>query len=99
MAANDNSLLDLAAAVADGSGVDWARVHDGEWGPEPKRLADQLRLIATIAEVHRSGEDDAVARTGELPPPGPTPDSAPRAAASAPPLGRWGELILLEEVG
>jgi TolB-like protein/Tfp pilus assembly protein PilF len=97
MSSETDPLFDLAAAVADGARVDWAPVEEGLSGPEPKRLVEQFRLIARIAGVHRS--------QGDPPEPAGNPEG-PRSGAAGEPrigaandLGRWGELILLEEVG
>ena len=55
----DRGLTDLAATLADGAAVDWAAL-EAELGSDAERaIFRQLRVIADIAELHRSlpGED------------------------------------------
>ena len=52
MRSKKDGLLELAAAIADGSAVDWDRVESGASEPELRSLVDQLRLIAMIAGAH-----------------------------------------------
>ena len=48
MGSDTDALHNLAAAIADGSKVDWDHV-EGALSPEEQRLLKQLRLIAKIA--------------------------------------------------
>ncbi len=57
----DSGLTDLAATLADGQEVDWAAL-EAELGSEAERaIFRQLRVIADIAELHRSLPDAASA--------------------------------------
>ena len=53
MSRDDASLTELAAAVLDGSAVDWEVAESGPAALLP--LLKQLKVVATVAEVHRSG--------------------------------------------
>jgi eukaryotic-like serine/threonine-protein kinase len=94
---SNDPLLDLAAAVADGFAVDWERVEGGS-EPDQRSLVEQLRLISMIAGTHRG--------PGDSPAPSSNPNEShsattidAQAAGAASDLGRWGELILIEEIG
>ncbi len=50
------SLLDLAAEVADGATVDWVR--DEAKLLESSGVVKQLRVLADVAELHRSHDED-----------------------------------------
>ena len=98
MRSKKDGLLELAAAIAEGSAVDWEQVESGLSDSELRSLVDQLRLIAMIAGAHSSQDHP------------PEPQDNPEGRHSEPPgeggvgravgdLDRWGELILIEEVG
>jgi eukaryotic-like serine/threonine-protein kinase len=94
-------LADLAASIADGVPVDWSEA-DERVSPADRRLASHLRLVESIASLHRSipsgeqeadpgltqpwKEDDVAVRSRPSPP----------AASTAP---HWGRLTLLERIG
>jgi eukaryotic-like serine/threonine-protein kinase len=65
---DDDSLIALAAAVADGASVDWASIESGARSPEEKAFINRLRLLADVAAVHRSALQTPPAE------PSPTPD-------------------------
>jgi eukaryotic-like serine/threonine-protein kinase len=83
---------DLAQAIADGSAIDWEHVA-GETSTAARRnLVEQLRHISEVAEVCRSsGRKEGVPHSNRSP-------SEPPSTTSVH-LDRWGELILIEEVG
>ena len=84
MRADDRALADLAASVADGSPVDWEVVEAG--APDrDRRIVRHLRLVDTIAALHRS------IPSTDLDSPAPTP--------ATPDGRRWGRLVLLEPIG
>ena len=91
------SLLDLAAEVADGATVDWVR--DEAKLLESSGVVKQLRVLADVAELHRSHDEDvelldsmSVTRTHD-------PDTTHGQEVTASLGDRWGDLILLEEIG
>jgi serine/threonine protein kinase/tetratricopeptide (TPR) repeat protein len=87
-------LADLAASVADGTPVDWKAVRLPN-GQVDQRLVRHLRLVESIASLHRSipnapeDEGDAGARRRQDSAALPTPSSGPH----------WGRLTLLERIG
>jgi serine/threonine protein kinase/tetratricopeptide (TPR) repeat protein len=95
VASENGPLFKLAAAIADGSGVDWNGVVST---PEESSVVEQLRVIAKIAGMHLSEDRPQY--------PMDAPEAPPSASAPGEPsnhtptdLGRWGDLILIEEVG
>jgi serine/threonine-protein kinase len=84
LSAEGEPLLDLATSVADGADVDWAEIEKLSNAGD-RRVVRHLRLVASVAALHRSfpadRREDAAARAGE--PAGP----------------RWGRLVLLERIG
>ena len=111
----DGGLTDLAATLADGQAVDWAAL-EAELGSEAERaIFRQLRVIAEIAELHRSldgGEstpDEPLPVIQDPPPDDPDELSAPADATplestdapegEAHDLGTWGPYRLLRSLG
>jgi serine/threonine-protein kinase len=94
MASETDPLLNLAAAIADGSDVDWDSVKSGVSEPGQQRRIEQLRTIAEIVGMHRNQDDPQG-------PAGPRSNTSRETQPSTPEhdLGRWGNLILIEEVG
>jgi Tol biopolymer transport system component/predicted Ser/Thr protein kinase len=74
----------LLEAVLDGEAVDWASAESSADAPEQEAVR-QLKVLAGIAELHRTL----------------SPDAADPAAPAGPEgkLGRWGRLELLERIG
>ena len=89
----DPRLIDIAAAVGDGSVVDWSRVADGS-DARSAQLIRQLRLVERIASVHASTAPAPGAR-----------QSASNAAHGDPqarelvPGTSWGPLRVAERIG
>jgi eukaryotic-like serine/threonine-protein kinase len=80
-------LSSVATAVSDGQAVDWAAADSQARDPETRQLLEHLKVIASIAGVHRDtppeGEDPAL--------PGQAPgDELP---------GRWTHLEVRERLG
>ena len=107
----DRGLTELAATLADGQAVDWAAL-EAELGSEAERaLFRQLRVIADIAELHRSLPDEPGLDESALtatPPGAPEPqESTPLASTTAgdipvggeADLGTWGPYRLLRSLG
>lgn len=85
-ARDDDRVLEIAGAIADGSAPDW-----GELDQALDDALGELRVIAGIAQMHRQA-------SGEIPT---VPaDDLPRAERpDASKAERWGPLLLLERVG
>jgi tetratricopeptide (TPR) repeat protein len=86
-----HGLADVAASVADGTPVDWNAIHL-QGSQADQRLVRHLRLVESIASLHRSipttpgddeDEDDPVPAGRAMPASGP----------------HWGRLTLLERIG
>ena len=96
MATKASSVLELAAAIAKGSGVDWNRVVST---PEEGNLIEELQIIERIAGIHRS-QDSPLHHPANHPatPRSDTPlgDSLSQTPSE---IGRWGDLVLIDEVG
>jgi tetratricopeptide (TPR) repeat protein/TolB-like protein len=83
-------LADLAASVADGTPVDWSAV-ELRGNAADRRLAGHLRLVESIASLHRSipaHEHEQVVEPEPEKTVGPGPSDA-----------HWGRLSLLERIG
>lgn len=99
-----DALHEVVSAIADGREIDWALIEQ-RFDPAGRGLIEQLHLIAGIAGAFKddtpatpdypdrpNGGAPAPAAGGNL---GPPNDGAPGDGD----LGRWGDLILIEEVG
>ena len=78
------ALADLAASVADGVQIDWTSVEAHAGAPD-RRLVRHLRLVESIAALHRSITADTEVEPGPVMP--------------APSGQKWGRLILLDRIG
>jgi hypothetical protein len=54
--ASEGVLLDIAAAVADGSSVDWDALERQAATDQDRRIVRSLRMVAQVGEVHGSTE-------------------------------------------
>ncbi|MEO7274865.1 MAG: serine/threonine-protein kinase [Vicinamibacterales bacterium] len=95
-------MLGLAAAVADGTAIDWTRAEAQAKTDEDRRVLRSLRLVAEIGTVHDSiGDDEAPSSTSRTSPSDPSDEDEPAdvpAIVSAP-LEQWGRYELREELG
>lgn len=101
----DSDLLDkLAAQIADGNSINWDEVRHLPSDDPRRRLFDHFRVVAEIAERHRSAVDDPAEQLTKEP----DPDQAARighvrAALSGGEqgenLGQWGHLLLRRRIG
>ena len=82
----EGGLSDLIDSVADGTSVDWDRIDPAALDEHERRLLKQLRLVAGLADVHRSQVDD----------PAPPVANLPWVSTSG---ERWGHLQLIEKIG
>jgi TolB-like protein/Tfp pilus assembly protein PilF len=90
--ADDRALVDAAAKVADGAPVDWVSAESGA-DAASRRLVRHLRLVESIASLHRSispnDEDDVLLQR-------PGTDRVGEAGAAGP---HWGRLSILDRIG
>src|SRR5438128_9559155 len=88
---SDDTLVDLAAAVADGVPVDWMSATQTLGTADERQVLDGLKLIADVTS----------ARGVVLhPPPGASaPDTEARSADAQGEDQRWGPLRIIEQVG
>jgi eukaryotic-like serine/threonine-protein kinase len=84
--ADDRALASLAQSVADGTPIDW-RAAEADAAPRDRRLVRHLRLVESIAALHRSIPASS------------DPEPAVSRPAPAPEGRRWGRLVLLECIG
>ena len=84
MSRSDDAVARLAVSVADGEAIDWNRV-EADLEQKERRLLRHLRLVESIASLHRTTPAEAVS---ELEPAAPEPAGP-----------RWGPLVVLERVG
>ena len=93
MRADDRALVDAAAKVADGAPVDWVSA-ESRADATSRRLVRHLRLVESIASLHRSispnDEDDV------LLPQATGTDRVGEAGAAGP---HWGRLSILDRIG
>jgi len=86
-------LAELSASIADGDAIDWDVVRALAGDDNIRLLIDHLRVVAGVAEVHRSQIAETIA--------------AETAAAAAPTSSarlhdgpaRWGHLVLVRKIG
>jgi hypothetical protein len=79
------ALLDLAASVADGALLDWRDLERSVESEADLGVIRQLRVVAGIAQLHRSFTDEPAA-----------PVATPPGRKG---IGTWGDLVLLDRVG
>lgn len=89
MSAEPLRLDDLLESIADGSPLDWDAL-EASGDPGQQRLLGHLRVVARVAEVHRTVVlDEPADGVSDWPGGREVGDSLPR----------WGHLILLEKIG
>jgi len=82
----------LTESVADGQAVDWDELRALAQDDDIQQLLEQLRIVAGVAEVHRSQVYETL----------PPASTAPALAQTAPGAGsvkRWGHLLLVRKIG
>src|SRR5438105_739913 len=62
MSMDDDDLIALAAAVADGTPVDWAQAEARAASVEHADVVRRLRALASLANVHRDGSQSLAPR-------------------------------------
>jgi TolB-like protein/tetratricopeptide (TPR) repeat protein len=83
---SNHALLSLAESVADGASIDWAAA-EARMTAEDQAVIRQLRILSDLAGLHRSL------------PPDPARAVPPARSASAPAIGAWAHLELVERLG
>src|SRR5262245_34818714 len=68
MLVDDDRLTRLAKAVVDGTPVDWSKERSSTPDLRMRQLVEQLRVLATVAAVHRAANDSTNDPTVELEP-------------------------------
>ena len=83
------ALLPLAESIADGTAIDWHAV-EGRASDDEQGIIRQLRILSNLAVLHRS-----------LPanPTESSPEAIGRRSQSAPAIGNWAHLALIERLG
>ena len=93
MRGDDRALVNAAASVADGAPVDWASAESAA-DADHRRLVRHLRLVESIASLHRSipltEADETDARSATR---------TERAIGSGAAGPHWGRLTLLDRIG
>src|SRR5512144_627358 len=87
----DQNLDALIDSVADGDEIDWAALEAAA-DPDILRLLAHLKVVAGVAEVHRTTTDED--ETGPLRVP-----ASLAGTVGLGELGRWGHLQLVRKVG
>jgi eukaryotic-like serine/threonine-protein kinase len=87
---SDRLLDDLADAILDGTPIDWAAAESSPEGTA-QPLLGQLKVLAEVAELHRSTPPSASSRSS-VPPSG-------SEAAVADGRAHWGHLRIVERIG
>ena len=88
---DDRALVEAAASVADGAPVDWVNAESGA-DADHRRLVRHLRLVESIASLHRSIPVQEPADPF-------APDKRDRALDAGPSGPHWGRLTLLDRIG
>jgi hypothetical protein len=103
MARKSDYLLGIAAAVADGTAVDWERAEKEATSDEDKRVLRGLRLVSQIGTVHDSQDEQDRSTADEE---GDTPTRTFQASGTAPPVQpladtpqQWGRYELRAALG
>ena len=83
----DDAVDALAGAILDGTEIDWAAAESNAASESQREMIRDLKLIAAIAELHKSTVVAAPPGTGTWPPP------------DLEPVHTWGTLHILDQVG
>ena len=86
MSAEQKSIDALIESIADGGTIDWAAIEASASDERQRRLIGHLRLVAGVAEVHRTTPDEE-------------PEVATPWVDPGESIPRWGHLLLLEKIG
>jgi hypothetical protein len=84
---DDDELTPLAEAISDGEPVNWEVETANR--PHLEQLVRELRVLETLAALHRPAPDAGQGPALPEGPEGPSPQT----------MGKWGSLVLLEKLG
>ena len=93
MSGATDPLSKLSASIADGEAIDWDEVRALAGDEDIRHLLEHLRIVAGVAEVHRSQIAETLAASLT-----PAPDPGLTATSGAEPQ-RWGHLLLIRKIG
>jgi protein kinase-like protein len=100
---DDDSLDKLAADIADGGSIDWEAIARLPPDDPRRHFLEHLRVVAEIADHHRSAVDEPSEQVTTEPDPNQPARvghvRAPAAAVEGQSVGRWGHLILRRRIG
>jgi len=100
---DEDSLDKLAADIADGGSIDWEAIAQLPQDDPRRHFLEHLRVVAEIAEHHRSAVDEPSEQVTTEPDPNQPARvghvRAPAAAVEGQSVGRWGHLILRRRIG
>jgi Protein kinase domain len=91
MKGDTDPLSKLSASIADGEAIDWDEVRALAGDEDIRHLLEHLRIVAGVAEVHRSQAAETIA-ISTVPDPSLTETDAEEPQ-------RWGHLLLLRKIG
>jgi serine/threonine-protein kinase len=94
MSPDSQRLAELIDSVADGSSIDWDAIEGAATDQGERRLLSMLRMVAGVAEVHRSD-----APPDEAKPVAVVAQPAALTPTAAGPCGHWGHFQLLRKLG
>ncbi len=86
MGAEPKNIDALIESIADGGTIDWTSIEAAASDDRERRLIGHLRLVAGVAEVHRTTPEELA-------------DTATRPMEADQSLQRWGHLLLLDKIG
>jgi hypothetical protein len=92
----------LAQSIADGDSINWDEIDKLPADDELRRLVELFRVVANVAEVHRSPADDSSPKPDQIttkPRSDHLSPGAPSPSGSSAGLGQWGHLLLLRKIG
>ena len=89
MSEEPDTLSKLTASIDAGESIDWDAVCAAAPDDDVRRLLEHLRIVAGVAQVHRSQSDDMASDAA----------TTEGVGAANAPFGRWGHLLLVKKIG
>lgn len=94
MNADEAEWVRLANDIADGTPIDWSEATGRAREPEDRKLLSQLKVVAEIAELHRSAHASLLGAPGE-----PRSEPATADGLRLEPGDRWGDFEIVRPIG